>query len=448
LRLPGTYKFDNLDPLSNLGAAVDWRNYARGNAGWWHNTDMVGLSKQSAFLVSAALLFLLCLTTVPTKGGEVYYVNGRQVASSKYEAYRLTQSAIKHIGHNNPQLAIRDLQRALAVDPTLAEAHSMMGVALARLGKLEQAELQLQMAIVSNYDLPAPRLNLAGLYQCTGKLSDAVRMYNTFLRDFPDTKQSVAIQDRIKLLEAEIKRQEQAGEHDDNRYDTSSYLGNVTAGGAKRWPDSAMPIKVYMSPGDGLTNYHSEYEHILEQSFREWETCTHGKVRIRFCGSPEEADITCEWIDDPAQLASSAEGGESQVRCIRNGICKAHVILSVIDAGSPFPLTDNLVRTLCLHEVGHSLGLLGHSANPKDIMFCTAPIIDEEEHLSKRDVATINNLYDLPLDQVSMLLAYLEHETHGNAFNLIRIALIMLSAVIAAGIAFAALTKKRKKKSK
>ena len=57
------------------------------------------------------------------------------------------------------------------------------------------------------------------------------------------------------------------------------------------------------------------------------------------------------------------------------------------------PLTDNRMRTVCLHEVGHVLGMGGHTTNPEDIMFYTSSLADVPKHLSARDRATLVRLY-------------------------------------------------------
>jgi predicted Zn-dependent protease len=57
------------------------------------------------------------------------------------------------------------------------------------------------------------------------------------------------------------------------------------------------------------------------------------------------------------------------------------------------PVTDNLIRLISLHEIGHALGLIGHSHNPADIMFFSESLVDEKRDLTERDRKTLARLY-------------------------------------------------------
>lgn len=390
----------------------------------------------------------------------VYTANGKRVTASTYQAYKLMNDSVRLMHKDKSNDAIVLLERAIKLDPNITEAHEMLGMALARIGKTDQATDEMRIAIVTGSDMKAiaSRLNLASVYQANGDTQDAIDAYRKILNDCPNIKVSKAIEDRVKLLEREMKRRHQArveaaGSGRD-LFSTTEYVVNVTGNGRKRWPASAMPIRVYVYPGEGLSGWRSEYNQILRDSFDEWEKASNGKIRFKFQNIPHDADIVCTWIDDPKLLESSAEGGETQVQTYLESIVKAKVLLSLNDAGSLFPYTDNLVRTLCLHELGHGLGLIGHSGDPHDVMYCSTPIVDIEQHLSPRDKATLNSVYSTDVDNLSQLVWKIDQDTHGNTVVVIRsaiigtifVAAVIITLIIAIKKASKTSTKKKKKK--
>jgi tetratricopeptide (TPR) repeat protein len=56
-------------------------------------------------------------------------------------------------------------------------------------------------------------------------------------------------------------------------------------------------------------------------------------------------------------------------------------------------LSEQAVKFLCIHELGHALGIEGHSLSPKDIMFSMLPYNFENLKLSARDGKTLRKLY-------------------------------------------------------
>jgi predicted Zn-dependent protease len=75
------------------------------------------------------------------------------------------------------------------------------------------------------------------------------------------------------------------------------------------------------------------------------------------------------------------------------GIARGTITLLTVPLSPELPMTENRMRTVCLHEIGHALGLGGHTTNPDDIMFYTSSLADVAKHLSDRDRATLVRLY-------------------------------------------------------
>lgn len=389
------------------------------------------------------LLALVCFATSDRiAGADTYYVNGKAVSGGTYQAYRLMNKAVTLMRQNQTEAAAAGLRRALQYAPTLSEAHTALGIALARLGKLDEATEQLRMAIADDPDAALPRLNLGGIYQSDGRLKDALNTFEQFLREFPDCREAESIAERVNMLRVEIERGRESRRDHSSKSTNDNFLRNVKLKGAKRWASSAMPLKIYLSPGVGLKDFRPEYEEMLRSAFAEWQKRSQGKVSFVYVNSASLADIRCRWIDDPSKMASTAEDGEAQVRTLLNSISGVDVLLSINSAGSIFPLTDNLVRSVALHEIGHSLGLVGHSENPQDIMFSTSPFVDVQKHLSARDVNTLQALYSEDLDAPSQAMTWLQEKTHGRAVQALQGIIVVITIVVAAVIGFFAVLRK------
>jgi hypothetical protein len=54
-----------------------------------------------------------------------------------------------------------------------------------------------------------------------------------------------------------------------------------------------------------------------------------------------------------------------------------------------------LLKNIATHELGHALGMLGHSKVEGDMMF---PVTDEHSRLSQRDINTVRRLYERKAD--------------------------------------------------
>ena len=71
------------------------------------------------------------------------------------------------------------------------------------------------------------------------------------------------------------------------------------------------------------------------------------------------------------------------------------VILMLEGDGTIGELSQEEMRTVCLHEFGHAIGLWGHSPHPGDI---SLPRQATAQHPSTRDITTLRKLYNTPLN--------------------------------------------------
>ena len=86
----------------------------------------------------------------------------------------------------NPSGAVPMLENAVRIDPSRPDAHNMLGSALARVGRVNEAIGELRLALRERPDFANARLNLANALLHTGKLDDAVENYRQVLAALPD----------------------------------------------------------------------------------------------------------------------------------------------------------------------------------------------------------------------------------------------------------------------
>ena len=180
---------------------------------------------------------------------------------------------------------------------------------------------------------------------------------------------------------------------------SDDYIDDLDPNLVDCWPASRMPIRVFIHPAAGVRGYKANYLDLFKQSCQEWSKASNGKISFAFIDNPQQSDIKVTWIGDRS-IFTTDETGDAQPFSNENGIGNATVrllTLPQIDANS----NDALVKTACLHEMGHVLGLTGHSRNPSDIMTEHVQLKWSDTPatvtLTQRDRNTIAHLYsDFP----------------------------------------------------
>lgn len=156
-----------------------------------------------------------------------------------------------------------------------------------------------------------------------------------------------------------------------------------------------MPLRVCIVPAASVKGYQPAFDQCLIKCFQDWGNSSGGKVSFKGVSDQQAADIVCTWTSDTSKFMNSAEAGETTVYGSTAGI--QHVTMQILTVPHPMsqsiPLTENRLRWICLHEIGHALGLGGHTKNPQDIMFFTTPMADVWKELTPRDCNTVQALY-------------------------------------------------------
>ena len=190
-----------------------------------------------------------------------------------------------------------------------------------------------------------------------------------------------------------------------------------------------MPIRVYISPILRESPYLPEIRYAMQT----WQTASEDDIRFEETETPQNADIRVSWgytgllTDFQDTRLGSAEltrlkettqtVGQNQSVSTSSRPFTVEVILMLEGDATIGELSQEEMRTVCLHEFGHAIGLWGHSPHPGDISYPTAIA----QHPSPRDITTLRKLYRTPLDTpqhdiaINMLKAEIEEKPHADA---------------------------------
>jgi hypothetical protein len=125
--------------------------------------------------------------------------------------------------------------------------------------------------------------------------------------------------------------------------------------------------------------------------FMAWQQATEQLVQFQQVSTLQASQINVQW-----RRINRTSLGHCQTSWTSDGrIYSAEISIGLTEGGLVKEYNnDSEVKHTVLHEIGHALGLLGHSDHPRDIMF--VPHQYGVYDLSPRDVATLVQLYRLP----------------------------------------------------
>jgi len=180
----------------------------------------------------------------------------------------------------------------------------------------------------------------------------------------------------------------------DNNYIYNAAMGNDIL----RWDIKSFPLKVYVEKSSGIPEY---YYTEVDKALNEWSSHTNF-VKFVKVNDAISSDINIIFKDIPDDLC-------------KDGVCKYTAAYTEPDINkekllrkmvltfyktNPYKkyFSNSEIFNTALHELGHTLGIMGHSDNPADIMFAQK---DNEysfnafgnQALSMRDLRTLALLY-------------------------------------------------------
>jgi predicted Zn-dependent protease len=232
-------------------------------------------------------------------------------------------------------------------------------------------------------------LNIAECYKQLGQIDQALDCYKGFINSNPESPKLSEVKAMIRTLRSAPKIYGDVNGHD--------YIDALSAKtkGLVGWPHATMPVKIFIESGDDVPGYEKSFRQLILSSLRQWAGATHGRMLWKMVAIPSEADIVFHWTNDKKDFPHGGEQGICKIVCREHSIQHADVTICTVHLKSDEskPLKQDEMEEACLHEIGHALGLSGHSTNNNDAMFfCMRP--SPVTLLTERDQNTIAHLYE------------------------------------------------------
>ncbi|MCM1009285.1 MAG: matrixin family metalloprotease [Fusobacterium sp.] len=176
-----------------------------------------------------------------------------------------------------------------------------------------------------------------------------------------------------------------------------NYLDAVlSAGKLERWNPRSFPLKVYM---EGAANVPPAYVQEVKNAFATWEASTNGFVKFVYTNSPAQANYKCIFAANLKNRNCDEKGLGTAAYQYFTYDKTGNIEYSIVEFspyacnGQPWPA--EIFYTMALHEIGHGLGLRGHSTDSNDLMYPVGTGSRERGKISDADMTTLRAIYSI-----------------------------------------------------
>ncbi len=292
------------------------------------------------------------------------------------------------------------LLEAASLDPTRnsGNVHSILGFVSQKLGDVRGAIEENKKALQLEPKLVDLAWNIAIAYKDLGEYDQAREWITRYLSSAnPDRQRREAVEGMMKKIA------EQSTLNGSASVNSPDYLQSLIGQkGAARWPREQFPLKVFIEKSNKVFGVPEDSDAMLAKSFESWNLSTGKLIPIQLVDNKKEASITVRWTDRISDVKTAdnvhLEQGVTQVEAFTTDsaeigtIKHANITLLTIERRTGKALPSDAMRAVCLHEIGHALGVIGHSPNSADTMYFSNSG-RQLPALSRRDKATMNKLY-------------------------------------------------------
>lgn len=174
--------------------------------------------------------------------------------------------------------------------------------------------------------------------------------------------------------------------------------------GILRWDENKFPLKISIND-KSEQQLPSYYQEEILKAFTQWQTSS-GFITFATVQNENNADIIINIEPTPSDMCSEKNCkyvvGFTTPHIKGGNLKNMTITLYAKDAYNNFFSDKELYNTI-LHEIGHALGIMGHSYSTEDLMYMAtdnssgffAPYRSSFQYLSQQDLNTILLLYKL-----------------------------------------------------
>lgn len=308
-------------------------------------------------------------------------------------------------------------------------------------GQYAQAVTYFQQAAWQADANPNAAYYLANTYLKLNRLADAQAEYQKVLALAPQSQAARMSRQALSRLHAyldgtiressglagRLSGRHTASARSDDRYQgpigSDHYFDQVTDHGkVVRWALSRMPLKIYVDERpQGIRNFQPAFPAQIRRALEVWAGVLNHQLSYQWVGSSDAADLRVTWVNTLDTRGHHMDGGTAYTAGVASPVVRGDELLHMDVKIATFdiegqPQTPETVYAVAVHELGHALGLMGHSDHPGDIMFAQNQRITQP---SPRDINTLRKLYSVQAD-VTNLPSEQRHQVAGRDQELAR----------------------------
>lgn len=260
-----------------------------------------------------------------------------------------------------------------------------VGIDAFKKGCYNEATANLEHAIKINPKNVNARYYLAQSYLSQKRIFDATDQYNRIIVIAPTSDAAILSEKGLSLIKQSYLQNDSIASDDELAKYKDNYLDYVLSdnGDIKKW--ASFPLTVYIEP--------KKQKASVLKAFGQWQSKSKNLVSFNFVNSPDKANITVDFKDklESTSTKESFIAGYSTPSYKGIYISKSAIHILTIDPDTQKDMGDDFIMATTLHEIGHTLGFVGHSPNVNDVMSATTTTPKLE--LTARDVNTLNVFY-------------------------------------------------------